>query len=409
MADAAYDYRPVPEADVEEFRRLVTYAFRPTERPDPLDSEDDLPAPARIGARRGIYEGEELLCTGRHYWFTHRIRGERHAVGGVSAVSTPPKNRRRGLVRRLLAESLAEYRERDHDVASLWPFEYEFYRTFGWATASRTGEARFAPDALDFLDALDAAGRFVDLDADRWADCEAVYRAATDHALSMYRTEEWWRKRVFAGWEDDPYVAGWERDGDLRGYLVYDIDDGDDGRVMTVSEWWGVDTEARLELLRFCRYHDSQVGRVTLHGPVDPTLQDLVRDPEAVTVEVNPGAMVRLVDVERALSALAYPTDAEVTVRLAVEDPLAEWNRGRFHLDVRDGRATCERVTAGADAAAGEGADATLSVGALSQLAVGYRSAGDLARHGRLDADESTVAALETALPREETFLAERF
>ncbi|MFC7155149.1 GNAT family N-acetyltransferase [Halomarina halobia] len=84
MTDAEYDYRPVPDADVEAFRRLVTYAFRPTERPDPLDGPDDLPAPARIGARRGIYDGDELCCTGRHHWFTHRIRGERHAVGYLS-------------------------------------------------------------------------------------------------------------------------------------------------------------------------------------------------------------------------------------------------------------------------------------------------------------------------------------
>ncbi|WP_254543625.1 GNAT family N-acetyltransferase [Halomarina pelagica] len=403
MTDAEYDYRPVPDDDVEAFRRLVTYAFRPTERPDPLDDPDDLPAPARIGARRGIYDGDELCCTGRHYWFTHRIRGERHAVGGLSAVSTPPKHRRRGLVRRLLAESLAEYREREHHFASLWPFEYAFYRQFGWETASRYAVATFEPDAIDFLDRVDPpeCGRFVDLDADRWADCEAVYRAENDRALAMYRTEEWWRKRVFAGWDDDPYVAGWERDGELRGYLVYDIEDGDDseGRRMRVYETGAVDFEAHLEVLRFCRYHDSQVAKVTLHGPVDSSLHDLVEDPRAVEIEIEPGAMIRVVDVERALSGLASPADGATTI--AVEDPLVERNRGTFRLEASGGRATCER-TDGA-------ADAEVSIGTLSQLAVGYLSVEEAARFGRLDASAEARETLAALFPPDETFLREGF
>lgn len=417
------EYRPVPDEDLEEFRRLVSYAFRPTEAYEPVDSPDDLPEPATVGDRRGIYEDGELCSVCAHHWFTLRVRDEFHAAPGLSAVSTPPRHRRRGLVRRLLSESLREYRDRDAGVSVLWPFEHPFYRRFGWGTCSRHVRATCEPEALAELDATtvggvdrtadrpdatstDADGEFVDLGADEWEALDRVYRATNDQGLAMSRTEEWWRKRVFAGWDRDPYVAGWERNGRLAGYLVYTIDepaDGDsDGRRMDVRELGYTDFEAYRHLLRFCGYHDSQVGSVRLYGPVDTTIQDLVSDPRDVELEIEPGPMVRLVDVRRALGALSYPASMGGEVVIEVEDDLAEWNDGRFRLSVADGRTTVERTDDDSEVVAG--------VPTLSQVVVGHYSVARAERVGTLtlgsDEARSTLAGL---FPPEETFLREFF
>ena len=401
-------YRPVPDDDLDEFRRLLTYAFRPTESHEPLDDGEELPSPAQLGARRGIYDGDELLCTGRHHWFTLNVRGSRHDVPGLSSVSTPPWNRRRGLVRRLLRESLDEYRERECWFSALWPFEHPFYATFGWATTSDYAEISVAPDDLDFVDAVEPTGRFVELAAERWADCEAVYREANDHSLAMYRTEEWWRKRVFEGWESDPYVAGVEREVDgeqtLAGYVVYRFDEDGSDRTLSAYELCAVDHDAAVELLRFLRYHDSQVATVELYGRPDTALFDLVTDPRGVSIELRPGPMFRLVDVERALGALDYPREVTETVTLAVDDDLAAWNDGTFRLAVDGGRATCEPASDAPD-----DADVRVDVGALSQLAVGYRAATRLRTIGRLAGEDDAVEALASAFPPEKTVLHEGF
>lgn len=436
VRDSDYEYRPVPEADADEFRRHLTYAFRPTERYDP---EEDPPPWAGMGDRRGIYDGDRLCCTGRHLRFGLRIRGEVHPVAGLSAVSTPPQYRRRGLVRRLLAESLAEYRDRELPFSALWPFEYPFYRRFGWATVSKRATATCAPDALEFADrrASDGpeAGRYRELDGDDWRAMAAVYDAQ-DRPLAIDRDEEWWRKRVLAGYGDDPYAFGWDRadrtdagadgsegaggsadrgtDGDgardreLRGYVVYDVEESDGGRRMDVAELCAVDHEARLALVRFCRYHDSQVDEVEFDGPPEASLQDLVADPRAVDVEIDPGAMLRIVDVERALGALAYP-DGERAVELAVADDLASWNDGRFRLRVADGRGTCERIEEGASRP-----DARVGIGTLSALAAGYYSVEEARHYGDLSVESGTgasPAALAALFPRAEPrpFLRERF
>jgi predicted acetyltransferase len=397
-----FDYRPTSDTDLNEFRRLMNYAFRPTEAFEPIESVDEIPDPATVADSRGLYAGDELVSTVAHHWITLRIRGEWHDVAGVSAVSTPPKHRRNGYIRQLLLASLQEYRERGEDFAALWPFDYGFYRKFGWGTCSEGAVSTCSPDALAFVDRKEPDGAFVDLTADRWEELDRVHEACNDHALAMQRTEEWWRKRVFQGWKKDPYVAGWERDGELRGYLVYTIEEGNDEREMTVMDLAFLDHEAYIELVRFCRYHDSQVGEVSLYGPGDTILHDLADDPREVEIEIQPGGMFRVVDVESALSALSYPTGGSRSVVLDVTDDLAEWNDGRFRLAVEDGHSTCEPTT--------DAPDATVDIATLSQIVVGYLSVERAAWVGDLDiASESGRETLSALFPPETTFLREGF
>ena len=395
-------YRPVPDDRIDDFRAIHQYAFSPAEPSETAESVDELPKRARVGARRGLFDGDELLCTGTHHWFTTMIRGGEHPLAGLAGVATPPENRRQGLIARLLRESLVEYRERDQYLSALWPFEYAFYRQYGWARAGTTAIYECDPAALAFAAETERDGEFRRLRADDFAAMNPVLAAAgEDVSLWMRRSEAWWRDRVFTGREKDPYVYGVEHDGDLRGYVVYDIET-DDGRTMWVKECNAVDHEAFLDLLRFLYYHDSQVERVRIRGRADSPLSDLVDDPRAIDCELVPGGMVRIVDVERALSALDYPVDAEGRVVLSVDDPTAAWNDDTFALAVEDGAATCTRV--------GESPDASVEVTTLSQLFVGHFSVERARIAGELAVESDEVAArLDGMFPPQEVILSEDF
>lgn len=392
------DYRPISEAEYEEYFRLLHYAFSPAESYEPVESRADAPDWSTVSEERGLFVDEELVSTVAHYWHTLRIRGEYHDVAGVAEVSTPPKHRHNGYVRQLLSDSLREYRERNVDFAVLWPFSYSFYRKLGWGRCSDRTEIACEPDALGFVDRVDAppGGEVVDLGADRWAELDRVYTECNDHGLAMDRTEEWWRKRVF-DWRTDPYIAGWERDGELRGYLVYTIED-EEKRTMSIDELGYLDSEAYTELLRFCRYHDSQVDRITIDTN-DTMVSDLVDDPYAVDIEIHPGAMFRVVDVERALSSLSYPADGSVVI--AVSDGLAEWNDRRFRLTVEDGASTCS-VTS-------DSPDATVDVATLSRIVVGYCGVERAVKTGGLRLSETGTDALAALFPASEPYLREWF
>lgn len=400
------EYRPVPEAERETFHEYVSYAFSPDDGPPEYDPEE-LPEMAKLGAMRGLYEDgapdDEPLCVCKHYWFEARVRGDVHPAPGLSAVASPPENRREGHVRRMLAASLEEYRERGARFSVLWPFRYRFYRRLGWDTCNKRTTYECEPEALSFAaDEVGDAGRYRKIEADDYERLVPAYEAhAADYDLSLDRDDEWWRHRVFAGWETDPFVYAWERDGEVRGYLVYTIAGDWSDRTMRVRELRFADREAYLALLAFCYDHDSQVSTVKLGAPAESTLLDLAPDPEEIDCEVETGPMVRVVDVAETLAALSYPAvDAHLT--LAVDDPLVDRNDGAFALAVDDGAATCRRAD-DADP------DARVDVGALSQLAVGYRSARALRRSGRLDADAETTATLDRLLPERSVYLQDGF
>ena len=421
------DYRPIPNDRDQRalFHEFRSYAFRAEEGVPAYDPDEHDTPRATMGARRGLYEtadGEgdsdadtdtdELRCACRHYWLAARVRGDDHPVAGLASVATPPEHRRQGYVRRLLEASLAEYRDRGDRFSLLWPFRYRFYRQYGWETANRIVTHECDPEVLSFArraDRSDRPGSVRRLEADEYAALEPVYEAHRDrYSLAFARDEAWWRHRIFGGGETDPFVYAYERDGRVAGYLVYTIDGEWSDKTMRISEHAAVDREALLALLSFVSDHDSQVQSVRFRAPAAFPLRDLATDPDEIETTVETGPMVRIVDVAETLAALSYP-DATASLTLAVDDPLAEWNDGRFALEVADGSASCERLESTPDVPETD-LDATLDAGALSQLVVGSRSAAALERTGRLEtADSGVTATLDDLFPKTEVYLGHFF
>ncbi|RKD97153.1 GNAT family N-acetyltransferase [Halopiger aswanensis] len=409
------DYRPIPDRR-ELFHEYRMYAFAPEQGPPAYDPEEHDTPRALLGNPRGVFaDGEtgpdaDPRCVCRHYWLNARVRGDRHPTAGLAAVATPPEHRRGGYVGTMLERSLEEYRERGDRFSVLWPFEYAFYRQFGWDTSNRIAFHECEPTDLSFATAAvdgDREGSFFPVDSDEYDTLEPAYeRYAERYALALERDREWWQCRLLENYDTDPFVYAYERDGDVRGYLIYTIDDEPtrEGRTLDVFEPAFADHDALLALLSFCHKHDSQVERVRLRLPTDVSLLDIAQRPDAFETTVKTGPMVRIVDVAETLSALSYPDlEAPASVTLSVTDPVADWNEGTFALSVSDGRGTCDR-------AAEETTDARLDIGALSQLVVGYRSATDLERTGRLETgDSATLETLEALFPETAVYLGDRF
>ena len=404
-------YRPIPDDREEAFSAILRYAFSPERGPFDPEEYDEPPPPARPGEPRGLFAGDDLLSVCKHHFFDSTVRGNPFTLAGLSAVGTPPEHRRRGLVRRLAAASLSEYRERGAALSALWPFAHRFYARLGWALVNRYAVTECPPETLSFAREADVGGRWIQLDPDHGRRMADVLEANDGgRALAVDRTEEWWRRRVFHGWGTDPYVYGWELEGELRAYVVYTVEErdgdpvgvgADDGRLLDVAEVAVADHEARLACLGFLADHDSQVGRVRTYGPPDASLLDLVFDPDEVEVEVHAGPQVRIVSVPEAIEATAVPGDVDADVLVGVEDSLAPWNDGAFRVEVAAGAVTVEPADAEPDV--------EVEIGPLSQLVVGYRTAAALAATGELSGESEAVETLGRLFPAADPFLRERF
>lgn len=404
MADS--EFRRLPPDRRDEYRRIVEYAFQPESGLDAYDEPGDGDSTAddgdeladEPGERFGAFVGDDLASVCKHYDFTASLRGSWVPLAGLAAVSTPPEHRRRGHVRTLVDGSLDRWRG-DYPLAALWGFSHEFYRQFGWATATKLFEYTCDAEALASAAADDRAGRFHRVEPDEWRDLRDARDAyALDRTLALRYDEDWWREKVFRASDDGrPYVYAWERDGAVRGYVVASFEGGDGNgignRHLSVEQAACVDHDAYRHVLRFLADHDSQVEEYTLYRG-DATLLDAVEDPYDLDCEVHVGPMVRVVDVADALSTVPYPQDETADLTLAVTDGTAAWNDGAFDLSVDGGTGRCTRR----DDARADGADATVGVGTLSQLVVGYHSVADARDVGDLSVRSERVADRLAAL-----------
>ncbi|AGN00762.1 hypothetical protein L593_04055 [Salinarchaeum sp. Harcht-Bsk1] len=410
------DYRPVTDDRRARYHAIMQQAFDAESGPAPSYADGDADEdpedwPPDLSDPRGLVADDEVVSTCKLYYLDATVRGEWTEIGGLGGVATPPEHRRKGYSRETLQGALTEYREQGVDLVALWPSTVRFYRGLGWGVANRTQRARVPPAQLVEIEGPEPAGgddgRFRQLDADDWERLRSVeVERAQRFGLSLRRTEEWWRTRTLAAWPSGPgpYVYGDEVDGDLRGYVLTHVREGEDGKELKVQDLAGVDHAAERTLLGFLANYDSQVETVVLDGPLAGDLPELVPDPGELDVTESVGTMIRLTDVQRWLEGYEWPASVEDRFVLDVADPLLDRNADQFLVHVADGEATVE--SAGGDLAG----DATLGIGTLSRLAIG---AIDVDRAERLRDlqvhDDASRETLETAFPAEPVYLREFF
>lgn len=407
-------YRALPEAHRDAFHEIVSYAFNLENGPDFDERDEDRPW---VREDRAVYDlptdadvaesdlaPDDIRAVAGYYDFTTRLRDDWHSVGGISAVASPPETRRQGHVAYLLDEMLAEFREADVAFSALWPFQFDFYRHFGWAIIGHAQSLTIAPDELSGVVA-DPAGSYRSLEQADWEDLTRIYEQWADESFGVVRDELDWQLRFFDVPWRDVYAAGWEDDdGVLQAYCFYGVEKGDDGRKLTVYEHGYTDETARRQILRYVRDHDSQVSEVTLKDRRLTDLFETLEDPRAGELTSHPGPMIRVVDVVDAVEALSVPESAEGSVTVGVTDGRCDWNDGAFELRFAGGEATCEALDADAET------DADLEIGAFSQLLTGCVPLSRLRHHDVVEIHhESAAATLAAAYPEETVYLREGF
>lgn len=371
------EFRPVPSEDRHRLAEILRYAFSP--QAGPVQESDSGEWPPTLFDQRGLYEDGQLVSSCKLYYLDAFFRGSVQEIGGLGAVATPPEKRRRGYVRTLCREALESYRQNDVGVVVLWPFSTEFYEQFGWAVANTVVQYTLPPEELP---THESEGEFVLLDADDWErlrPVERTYGRGTN--LSLRRSAQWWRKRTLTNWTGgtDPYSYGYERGGDLEGYLVYSVRD-DEQLTLVVDDLAYTDEEAYRSLLGFLGTHGAQITQLQLTRPRDAPFLERVRTPERVESAVKIGPMARLTTVS-ALEGLSWPA-VNLDCAVSVTDPLLDRNDGVFELSVTAGEASVRPV---ADQAAG--VDLSVGIGTLTQLAIGTHdldtasTVGDLSVH----------------------------
>jgi predicted acetyltransferase len=102
--------------------------------------------------------------------------------------------------------------------------------------------------------------------------------------------------------------------------------------------------------------------------------RELCDNPNKVKTEVGQGAMLRIVDVEKAFSQRPYVGQGSAAFTARIEDPHLDWNDGIWRIEASNGHLHAERTQAQPDV--------EMTVNTLAPLYTGYMRSDVAANNG---------------------------
>ncbi len=370
------EYRPLTADDYEQAAHLEATAFYNRPTPDRLERMRAVfPPDWTLGA---FIDGR-LVADVRTIPMARRVNGRGVTHGAVGPVACLAEHRRRGYVGSLLRLALEDMRRRGIATSGLHTPHDALYRRFGWDRAE--AKRRYVFHAKDVrLRFRGGPGTLEPVTGDDWQRLDAVYRRyAGPRNGPLHRPEPWWRFAVLQDVQDQPRDAlVWRSAHDQdEGFIVYSSEPAGEPfrHNLFVRDVVSVSGDAYLGLWQHLASHDI-ASRIAVDAPVNDPFPDLLEDPWRIQIERGEGAMLRIVDVERALSMRPYIGHRPVSFTMRVVDPTASWNDGLWRVEASDGHMEARL--------AGDEPDLELSVNFLAPLFTGLLRADEAAQAGMI-------------------------
>lgn len=402
VSDGPLPIRPITLEELPALFRMVNAVFLSDVHDDELEHKRLVFEPERSVA---VFDGGEPVGSAGAYTRDMTIPGGPIPVAGVTWVAVAPTHRRRGLLTQMMRHQLDELHGNGREpVAVLWASEAAIYGRFGYGLASRGARLRVATAELALRRDVDrGAGRLRQCPADEALPAlRAVYEGVRVRRVGhLDRRDGWWEHRLFdperhrEGASALRFLVHSDERGDPDGYAIFAVKEnwagfGPRGEV-GVHELAATSPTAYAAVCGFLIEMDLVREVRWDRAAIDEPLPYLVDNPGALQQEVSHALWVRIVDVDRALSARRY--SAPIDVVLDVSDEFCAWNTGRYRLTADSSTAACSRT--------GAAPDLTLSATALGAAFLGGTTLATLAaaglvtqlRPGALEAASTAFAA----------------
>lgn len=374
----ALTIRTLTDADLPAFSEVLASAFLTDHSDDFLAEERAVFEPARSHA---VFDGETMVGTGQ--LLSRRVvvpGGGPVAAGAVTSIGVAPGHRRRGVLSMIMRSELELLHDAGEPLAILWASEGGIYGRFGYGLGSQ--HARHAvPRGTAFRPDVPVDPAPVrELPRERALPLlrEIYERVWQSRAGHLDRTDSAWEYHLFDGNERREGLTGLRFAVHPEAFAVYraklDWQERGPRAAVHVHSLTATNPAAYAAIVRYLLDIDL-VGEVVLRLGTDDPLVHMLADPRAAVRTMFEALWVRVVDVDKALTARRYLVPLDVV--LAVDDELCPWNAGRWRLVAgADGRAEVTRTDADADLA--------LDVTALGAAYLGGTRLTTLAAAGRV-------------------------
>jgi predicted acetyltransferase len=332
-------YGPCPDAEsASELARILSWSFAfPKERLRGDMEKIGFENIRTLSDKNRIVAGYILHSMGQ--WFG----GKRVSMAGVGLVGTSPEHRGRGLATTLMERSIREFHGMGFAISTLFPAKQSLYRRAGYERAG--ARYRVEIDCSHLAVAGERRPR-LPLRLATPSDFDAIQELYNQFAVGesgpIDRTRFIWDRRMSP---PDRTVRGFLVEGASgpEGYVFLDESRKDKPRYSVhVTDMVARTEDAARTLAGFLADHRSMASTVEWFGHLPDPFLMVLEEARAELALFYPW-MIRIVDVERALTERGYAEGIEAELHWEVQDPLLSANHGRFIQRVSGGRAEVTR------------------------------------------------------------------
>ena len=337
------ELREVPASEALNFARVAEMAFGNVA----TDEEAEATAAEIFDPEWafGVYDAGQLVATSGAIPLELTLPagpGQRLPVTpvlGVTAVTVLPTHRRRGLLNRMMAHQLSQFRQREVALAVLTASESVIYGRYGYGLASSYQSINIATKRSAFVplpagDKHRGAGRLKLVGA---AEATKTLPGLHDRARKLRpgevsRSKEVWEQtfrdppRYRHGGGARTYVVHEGADGRADGYATYRYHwkwrDGLAANTISIEDLYSTCADVEADLWRFVLDVDLVEDVTAGMRPLDEPLRWRLADPRRLrTTSINDSLWARLIDIPAGLAARGYGAETELVLEVEGTSP----------------------------------------------------------------------------------------
>lgn len=314
------------------------------------------------------------------YRIGHFIGGRSVAASAVAAVAVASDQRGRGVASAMMTQLLRDSKQAGLPISSLFTAATALYRKSGYECAAESITYRVALRGLPRFDEPLQARPMLDADMDA---IRALYsRMASRGSMLVDRSDTFWaRVRAPLGKPAHQFVV--EDTNGIAGWVTF-TQKAAEG-LIELRDFWACSQSGLRRLWRLLADNSSIFKHAQWAGPgADPRILVLEEADHLVGLKTQP--MVRIVDVQAALTARGYSENVRGNVQFDIEDDLFADNAGRWTLSVEDGEAAVSPGGSG---------DLRISIRGLAALYTGHLTPWQLADLGLIAGPDDALTSAQ--------------
>jgi len=305
--------------------------------------------------------------------YTISLNGHKIDTSYIVGVATSPLHRRKGVLKKLLASSLAQMQEKKQSLAILMPSAIGVYMPYGFSFCYQ--QLRYDMPIIDLLGHFSHTEKFVFALAqptDYSLLAEIYNKAMANYNGFVTRTKTNWANLLTEFAAEGGYILTAQKDGKYLGYMLYLLE----GNTFKIMELVCLDEEVKKAFLSYASQHFSQCDKVFWQTPQDD-LTYLSFKTNKYYPSIWPFMAARIIDPIKALDDIKFVMTDNEAINIQITDALLEENNAVFKITTKNNQACMQKIA--------EQPDLKMDISTLAQVYFSAYRVKDLYKAGKIE------------------------